>query len=302
MLTCHLTMQRYTVLAYLLGLFVTASSGGTIAYAQDKLPLPDGTSPRPGYVYLAIEPKVKHKDTDLNLSGIPNLPLESGGTIKGTRIVAGPPVNSVYGVAKEPMVVPLEPLLKKQGRRLPPVLEVIADKYKFFLVTFGVHMVRAPGEEFERVVFQATFEKESELSPVPSTLELFPETEWQSWLKLGFKGDVAVSPELKFIIPSLLKPAGETGATAIFHFEYEWRHPLVQAAGKQDTFCLWDYRKKKKLVGTLQFFAIVKAPRQVQRSNVFLGAAFLIDTKRGPGGVYEYSALGKGTLDFAASE
>ena len=251
--------------------------------------LPDGGRVKLDFLYLPIEPVSEESDSegsDLVFSIIKRRK-------KGKEYREGPQVNSLFGIANHPTVIPLWPLYKELGVSPPATLRVLSWQYRFFLVIFGVHMVQARGEEFEEAALQVTYEGSSAYN-----LSLFPDTEWQTRVKLGFSAEVAVTRELAFSVLRIADTVIDPEATAIFNFAYEWRHPVVQAVGKQDSFCLWHLRKKKVLSGDLQLYVVIAVPHGVESMEVDMSAAFRIDTRWGLGGVHEYQSKGEATLLF----
>lgn len=244
---------------------------------------------KPGYIYKTPTP-VKIQGEPENLPGS-NLGMGGG----FNKVTEGPPVASRYGVSERPTVMELKPLYEKSGQALPALLAVLAEHNDLYLVTFGVHIIQERGEKFKRFAFRATY-----LDSDVTTIELFPATEWKTRFKLGFKGKVAITPTLEFFPKIVGTSKKNVSFTILFDFGYEWKYPVIQAIGKQDSFCEWLYdAKRKELVGDIPLYAIVLTPKVTPNARIVMGAAFIIDVDKK--GKFQYKSGAEGRLAFVPS-
>jgi len=244
---------------------------------------------KPGYDYSALEPMPTKEEIVVG-KGIPSLRIGEGG-IKSEVEVKGPPINTVFGVSKRPMVLRLEPLYEKAGVQLPATLSELTKDYSLYLVKLDVHLIRESGEEVQQVAFKGTY-----LGPDIATVQMFPATEWESRFKVGFNGEVALSPSLEFIPKYVNITKKEATVTVVWNFSYEWKYPVVQSIGLEDDFCQWHFKKRHDLAGDIPLYVIVRAPRLAPSIKMKVGAAFLIKIKRM--GTYEYTAFADTELTF----
>src|SRR5437879_1295495 len=145
---------------------------------------------REGFAYGGLEPVPFKEIEDLGK----NMPHLGGGSTKVQVEKTPPQAHTIMGVSNRPLVRPLEPLFVAAGQELPPALAELAKDYSLYVVTLDIHVIQAEGEKIKRIAFKATY-PELEIA----TQQMFPATEWQSRFKVGFNGEVEISPTLDFI-------------------------------------------------------------------------------------------------------
>lgn len=153
-----------------------------------------------------------------------------------------------------PLAMPLEPLLRRLGNRVPADISLLAEQHTPYLLTYGIDVEPAKGEHITQIQIRVRYADKRAFI----THSLAPETELEERYKVELDAQQGIDLNLNIAVPAVeIVPGVEVspGISTDLHgaMLVHWRHRRVRARvlalGVRRQLAEWTFNDAYELAG-----------------------------------------------------
>ncbi|MCW2987014.1 MAG: hypothetical protein JWR63_4584 [Conexibacter sp.] len=190
-------------------------------------------------------------------------------------------VASRIHVQDFPLALPLGPLMRRLGRRIPAEMSLLAQQYAPYLLVYGIDVEPAKGERIQQVRVCVRYDDERQFI----THSLAPDTELEERYAFGLDAQQGLDLSLAIAAPAVvLAPGTEISAglrtdlhgSMLVHWQHRRLHARVVATGVRRALAQWTFNDADELVGRVDLRAVVLAPKRARRLRIAVDGEFRV--------------------------